>query len=165
MKLAEGLETAEFWSQLGGKSKYTHFDPSNVPGYIRPCLYQCESNKDIVLFHEQPPLTKEELCPNHRYLLVYKEQVCTDLSCVFSFQVCVYTGVCVDWQPMAGQYSSSETSGCFPRTTSLSMQGARFCDHSSLWQARRRDVLELVCSTGTQADSTFQTDLSQSNLL
>lgn len=76
IKLTEGLEIPEFWDDLGGKAKHSHFNPPASPAYIRPHLYLCEVTKDSVVFQELPPTSKEEMKSEQCYFFVYKEQVC-----------------------------------------------------------------------------------------
>ncbi len=75
VKLAEGLETGEFWAELGGKGRHAHFDPQCSPPYLLPHLYDCESSKDTTLFISQSPTSRGDLKIDHAYLLSYKEQV------------------------------------------------------------------------------------------
>lgn len=83
MKLAEGLETNQFWEVLGGKGRHAHFDAVSSPPYILPRLYRCDVTKDPPLFKEQPPTDREELKSDRAYLFAYKQQVTVCLSETF----------------------------------------------------------------------------------
>ncbi|XP_065889057.1 uncharacterized protein [Dysidea avara] len=49
--LAEGLETPEFWSLLGGKSDYSHHTSNNeIPEYYSNSIYLCKGNHFIEMY-------------------------------------------------------------------------------------------------------------------
>ncbi len=81
VKLAEGLETNQFWEALGGKGRHAHFDVVSSLPYILPRLYRCDIGKDPPMFTEQLPTDRDELKRDRAYILSYKQQVNND--CVY----------------------------------------------------------------------------------
>lgn len=75
VRLAEGLEPPEFWSQLGGKSKYPQFISAEYPLHTMPVLYSCEMRQGMVLFTQLYATKKEDLKSDISYLLSYKDKV------------------------------------------------------------------------------------------
>ena len=75
IKLAEGLESPEFWTQLGGKSKYPQSIPAEFPPYSLPVLYSCEAKQGLIIFVQLSATKKEELKSNICYILQYRDQV------------------------------------------------------------------------------------------
>ena len=146
IKLTEGLETADFWVPLGGKSKHAHWSPHPLLAPPIPTLYQCswETEPRCLAIRRLDGIARGNLQHDYCYVISHQQQV----------SKCVYVHLVLFFDILSAAFylartelevSVSKRSDWFVHLTlSLLEGGGAVCSHAGCRGKRGTYLLEVV---------------------